>query len=149
MRRVDSCAPYGWSLILNDSQLEGTARAELRERVKQLDCREIDVHFLVASKTQLYWSTQSPYYGTVEIPICLFSWIDYYRPEVMLPEDCVSIRMNYLDPSNTVTGREQFHITVDFDEFMAICGDLVSHVKTDVEDRRKRIKETGEWPLVS
>ena len=149
MKRVDSCAPYGLGLHLKDSQVEGPARIEQRERVKQLHCKDIDVRFQVHGKLDLFWTTQSPYYGKVEIPATLLSWIDYLRPETMLPEDCVNITMTYFDPSNTVTRTQRFYITVDFDEFMALCGDLICPSnRSDIEDRRRRIKETGQWPNV-
>ena len=148
MKRVDSCAIYGWPPTLKASQVEGPARKEVRERIRHLPCRNIDVTFLVDSKRQFYWSTQSPYYGQIEIPESLFSWLDYFRPESMSPEDCVNVVMTYDDASEPDPHRLKFYVTVDFDEFMSKCGDLIAGRDQGLERQRHQIKIDGHWPNV-
>lgn len=146
MQRVDSCALYGWRPELLPILVEGPARKVLRERVRHLPCREIEVWFCVAMMKQFFWTTKSPYYGTTQIPQILFSWLDYMRPEIMAKEDCVNITMKFDDESNPWP-RPEFYITVDFDDFLAECGSLVQGYSQDFDAERQRIK-TGYNPIV-
>ena len=148
MKRVDSCAIYGWPPVLRASQLEGVVRSEVRARIRQLRCREVEVSFCVARKRPFFWVRKSPYYGIVEIPESLFSWIDYLRPEVMSPEDCVNVTMTYDDPSEPDPYMLKFYVTVDFDEFMTVCGDLIAGRDQGLAERRHQIKTDGHWPNV-